>query len=166
MGGHHSSAPQADPNAAMMAMIQQQNAQIAAEQAAAQQAQINAAGSAQQTSAQSQAAAGNQAAQQFLGQQSQVQAAKDAAAASANLQAMQGGANASAGGFNLGNAKSQAASNLGAAQGTLPGTPANQAGGPAGTMNPAATTAAAALNKGSSGNQILPPTQGITFGGN
>lgn len=164
MGGHGGggSAPQ-NNDAAMMQMIKQQQQAQAAMQAAVLQAQRDAAAQAQATGAQSQATAGNQAARQYLDQQTQVQQAKDLAAAQAASQAAAAGGNAAAGGFNLGEAKQQAASTLGASPGTIPTMPTGtKAPDLSATRTPSVPTTS---SSGAGSNQFMPLMQGITFGG-
>jgi hypothetical protein len=72
------------------------------------------------------------------------------------------------GNFDFANTKQGALQQLGAASGTLPQTGSNLLTGTYG-LNPAATTAAAALNKTGDTKQknqyLMPNTSGLTFGG-
>jgi hypothetical protein len=168
---------------AMMQMNMQMNQQQMAAQQAMLQAQIDAAEkqriaaeeAARQAAIQSQSSMAQQAAQQNMQDVSQklsgkntMQELADQNAAMAYGKRLTTGAENMTGNFDLSNTKQGALQQLGAASGTLPQTDANLLSGIYG-LNPAATTAAAALNKTGDTKQknqyLMPNTSGLTFGG-
>lgn len=175
-------AQQSQENA-MMQMNMQMNQQQMAMQQAMLQAQIDAAErqrvaaeeAAKQAAIQSQSSMAQQAAQQNMqdiGQkltgQNTMQELADQNAAKAYGKTITTGAENVTGGYDFAKAKQNALQQLGAASGTLPQTQPNTLSNIYG-LNPAATTAAAALNKtGDTKKQnqyLMPNTSGLTFGG-
>ena len=168
---------------AMMQMNMQMNQQQMAMQQAMLKAQIDAADrqrvaaekAAQEAAIQSQSAMAQQAAQQNMQDVSQklsgkntMQELADQNAAKAYSKSLTTGAENMTGNFDFANTKQGALQQLGAASGTLPQTGSNLLTGTYG-LNPAATTAAAALNKTGDTKQknqyLMPNTSGLTFGG-
>lgn len=168
---------------AMMQMNMQMNQQQMAMQQAMLQAQIDAAErqriaaeeAAKQAAIQSQSSMAQQAAQQNMQDVSQklsgqntMQELADQNAAKAYGKSLTTGAENMTGDFDFSKTKQGALQQLGAASGTLPQTGSNLLTGTYG-LNPAATTAAAALNKTGDTKQknqyLMPNTSGLTFGG-
>jgi len=168
---------------AMMQMNQQMNQQQMAMQQSMLQAQIDAADkqrvaaekAAQEAAIQSQSQMAQQAAQQNMSDiqtkltgQNTMQELADQNAAKTYGKSLTTGAENVTGNFDFANTKQGALQQLGAASGTLPQTGSNLLTGTYG-LNPAATTAAAALNKTGDTKQknqyLMPNTSGLTFGG-
>jgi hypothetical protein len=189
-GGGRQAAPtkaqvqaQADQENAMMQMNMQMNQQQMAMQQSMLQAQLDAAErqrvaaekAAQEAAIQSQSSMAQQAAQQNMSDVQQkltgknvMQELADQNAAKAYNKSLTTGAENMTGNFDFAKSKQNALQQLGAASGTLPQTTSNTLSNIYG-LNPAATTAATALNK--TGNTkdknqyIMPNTSGLTFGG-
>ena len=190
MGGGKQAAPtraqvqaQQQQENAMMQMNMQMNQQQMAMQQAMLQAQIDAAelqriaaeDAAKQAAIQSQSTMAQQAAQQNMQDVSQkltgqntMQELADQNAAKAYGKSLTTGAENMTGNFDFAKTKQGALQQLGAASGTLPQTDANLLSNIYG-LNPAATTAATALNKTGDTKQknqyLMPNTSGLTFGG-
>jgi hypothetical protein len=190
MGGGKQAAPtnaqvqaQSDQEAAMMKMNMQMNQQQMAMQQSMLQAQLDAAEkqrvaaerAAQEAAVQSQSQMAQQAAQQNMQDVEQkltgknvMQELADQNAAKTYNKSITTGAENATGNFDFANSKQNALQQLGAASGTLPQTTSNTLSNIYG-LNPAATTAASALNKTGDTKQknqyIMPNTSGLTFGG-
>ena len=168
---------------AMMQMQQQMQQQYMAQQQAMLQAQLDAAEkqrlaaekAAEEAAIQSQRSMAQQAAQQNmqdisqkLSGQNTMQELSDQSAAKAYGKSLTTGAENMTGNFDYTKSKQNALQQLGAVSGTLPQTDANLFSSIYG-LNPAATTAAAALNKTGDTKQnntyLMPNTSGLTFGG-
>jgi FKBP-type peptidyl-prolyl cis-trans isomerase (trigger factor) len=190
MGGGRQQGPskaqvqaQQNQELAMMQMNQQMNQQQMAMQQSMLQAQIDAAErqrvaaekAAQEAAIQSQSSMAQQAAQQNMQDVEQkltgknvMQELADQNAAKAYNKSLTTGAENMTGNFDFAKSKQNALQQLGAASGTLPQSTSNTLSNIYG-LNPAATTAATALNK--TGNTkdknqyIMPNTSGLTFGG-
>ena len=190
MGGGRQQGPseaqiqaQREQENAMMQMNMQMNQQQMAMQQAMLQAQIDAAErqriaaeeAAKQAAIQSQSTMAQQAAQQnmqdvnqkLIGQNT-MQELADQNAAKAYNKSITTGAENMTGDFDFSKTKQGALQQLGAASGTLQQTDANLLSKIYG-LNPAATTAATALNKTGDTKQknqyLMPNTSGLTFGG-
>ena len=168
---------------AMMQMNMQMNQQQMAMQQAMLQAQIDAAEkqrvaaeeAAKQAAIQSQSSMAQQASQQNMQDVSQkltgkntMQELADQNAAKAYNKSLTTGAENMTGDFDFTKSKQSALQQLGAASGILPQTASNTFSNIYG-LNPAATTAAAALNKTGDTKQknqyLMPNTSGLTIGG-
>lgn len=190
MGGGGQQAPskaqiesQQNQERAMMQMQQQMQQQYMAMQQSMLQAQIDAAEkqriaaeeAAKQAAIQSQSSMAQQASQQNMQDVQQkltgkntMQELADQNAANAYNKSITTGSENMTGNFDFAKSKQNALQQLGAASGTLPQSTSNTLSNIYG-LNPAATTAAAALNKTGDTNQknqyIMPNTSGLTFGG-
>lgn len=190
MGGGRQQGPsnaqvkaQQQQEQSMMQMNMQMNQQQMAMQQAMMQAQIDAAEkqriaaeeAAKQAAIQSQSSMAQQAAQQNLQDVGQKMTGKntmqelaDQNAMSAYNKSITSGAENVTGDFDFAKTKQGALKQLGAASGTLPQTQSNLLSNIYG-INPAATTAASALNKTGNTKQqnqyLMPNTSGLTFGG-
>jgi hypothetical protein len=190
MGGGGQQAPsksqiqnQQNQEKAMMDMNMQMNQQQMAMQQSMLQAQLDAAEkqriaaeeAARQAAIQSQSSMAQQAStqnmqdieQKLIGKNT-MQELADQNASNAYNKSLTTGAENVTGNFDFAKTKQGALQQLGAASGTLPQTDANLMSNIYG-LNPAATTAATALNKTGTAkdkNQyIMPNTSGLTFGG-
>jgi hypothetical protein len=190
MGGGRQQGPskaqvqaQMQQEQAMMQMQQQMQQQYLAQQQAMLQAQLDAAEkqriaaekAAEEAAIQSQRSMAQQAAQQNmqdisqkLSGQNTMQELSDQNAVKAYNKSIVTGAENMTGDFDFANSKRNALQQLGAASGTLPQTDSNLLSGIYG-LNPAATTAATALNKTGNTKEknqyTMPNTSGLTFGG-
>lgn len=190
MGGGRQQGPskaqvqaQQNQELAMMQMNQQMNQQQMAMQQSMLQSQLDAAEkqrvaaeeAAKQAAIQSQSTMAQQAAQQNMQDVNQkltgkntMQELADQNAAKAYGKSLTTGAENVTGNFDFAKTKQGALQQLGAASGTLPQTDANLFSNIYG-LNPAATTAASALNKTGDTKQknqyLMPNTSGLTFGG-
>ena len=190
MGGGQQAAPdkkqiqaQQSQEKAMMEMNMQMNQQQMAMQQAMLQAQIDAAErqrvaaeeGARQAAIQSQSSMAQQAStqnmqdiEQKLTGKNTMQELADQNASNAYNKSLTTGAENVTGNFDFAKTKQGALQQLGAVSGTLPQTDANLLSNIYG-LNPAATTAANALNKTGASKQqvqsIMPNTSGLTFGG-
>jgi hypothetical protein len=190
MGGGRQAAPtkaqvqaQADQENAMMQMNMQMNQQQMAMQQSMLQAQLDAAEkqriaaeeAAKQAAIQSQSSMAQQAAQQNMQDVEQkligkntMQEFADKNAENAYNKSLTAGAENVTGNFDFAKTKQGALQQLGAASGTLPQTDANLMSNIYG-LNPAATTAATALNKTGAtkdkSQYTMPNTSDLKFGG-
>jgi hypothetical protein len=190
MGGGRQQGPskaqvqaQQNQELAMMRMNMEMNQQQLASQRAMLKEQLDssekqrlaAEETAKQASIDSQSAMAQQAVQQNLQDVNQkmtgknvIQELADQNAAKAYGKSLTTGAENVTGNFDFAKTKQGALQQLGAASGTLPQTDANLFSNIYG-LNPAATTAASALNKTGDTKQknqyLMPNTSGLTFGG-
>jgi hypothetical protein len=190
MGGGRQQGPskaqvqaQQNQELAMMRMNMEMNQQQLASQRAILKEQLDssekqrlaAEETAKQASIDSQSAMAQQAVQQNLQDVNQkmtgknvIQELADQNAAKAYGKSLTTGAENVTGNFDFAKTKQGALQQLGAASGTLPQTDANLFSNIYG-LNPAATTAASALNKTGDTKQknqyLMPNTSGLTFGG-
>jgi hypothetical protein len=159
-------------NQQQMAM---QQSMLQAQLDAAEKQRVAAENAAQEAAIQSQSTMAQQAAQQNMQDVSQkltgkntMQELADQNAANAYNKSLTTGAKNMTGNFDFAKTKQGALQQLGAASGTLPQTESNTLSNIYG-LNPAATTAAAALNKTGTtkdkNQYLMPNTSGLTFGG-
>jgi hypothetical protein len=152
-----------------------QQSMLQAQIDAADRQRIAAEKAAEEAAIQSQSQMAQQAAQQNMSDiqtkltgQNTMQELADQNATKAYSKGLTAGAENMTGNFDFANTKQGALQQLGAASGTLPQTGSNLLSGTYG-LNPAATTAATALNKTGvtqdKNQYIMPNTSGLTFGG-
>lgn len=159
---------QRDQMAMQQAMLQSQIDAADRQRIAAEKAAEQAAIQSQSTMAQQASQQNLQDISQKLSGQNTMQELSDQNAAKTYGKSLTTAAENMTGNFDFANTKQGALQQLGAASGTLPQTGSNLLSGIYG-LNPAATTAAAALNKTGDTKQknqyLMPNTSGLTFGG-